>query len=336
MQTETNPSKRAEESADSSQNLISMNIDLVERLVRHFVKSLPRVTDADDLRQAGLVGLVEAAQTFDPARGIHFSKFASCRIWGAIVDELRSRYWAPRALPRQLRRIAEVTRRLEQEAGRSTTLAEIADALNTSVREIDRARSDAQCAKIKSLDAFESDDHKGLKILGAAASPAENLDDTQVRSGIVDAIDSLGARERKIISLRYGSGSSQVEVAELLNVTAGRICQLEAKAIAQLRVKLRDSSSDSPASDREPARGGVNQELCAQRLPLFAPRDGLTAEGIHAHRPHTGRARYLLQTLCKKKSRRSSSAWKRSYTEQAAGNSLRGEIALAATAPKIG
>ena len=289
----------------NSENLVSGNLNLVEILVRQLVKTLPHPTDVDDLRQAGFVGLIEAARNFDADRGIQFDTFAASRVRGAMVDELRSRLWAPRSMSRRLRSISLATRQMEQEAGRSITLSEIASALNTTVSALDRTRSDAACARVQRLDVAECDDGKNFKMLGSVSSAADNFEREECRKTLAAAIDTLGSQEKNIIILRYGKGATQVELSEQMNVTASRISQIEAGAVSHLRSTLGVGSPGAPTCNLKVRRIG---KTCLRSEPasLFSAANGAVRAVVPAGSPPTRGMRYLLESLPKPTSHRRS------------------------------
>ncbi len=291
-------SRQVGDSKDGAEELISDNMNLVEILVRQLAKTLPPQTDLEDLRQAGFIGLIEAARNFDPDRGLQFDTFASRRVRGAMVDELRSRLWAPRSMSRRLRSIAAITRRLEQEAGRSVTLTEVADALNTTVRDLDRTRSDAARARVQSLNVSECDDRKSSKMLGSASSPAENLETTDFRAALADAIGTLPPREKSVIALRYSKGATQAEVSEQFDLTTSRISQIELGAMANLRSKLGIHSHGVPNCDSK-VRRTVSKQIRLEHLPQFPPRNQRPGVMSPTGFPPTSGMRYLLETLSK-------------------------------------
>lgn len=306
MQTfQSTSSRQIGASQHYSEHLISDNLKLVEILVRQLAKTLPLRTDVDDLRQAGFVGLIEAARNFDADRGIQFDTFASSRVRGAMVDELRSRVWAPRSMSARLRSIAETTRQLEQKAGRSITLTEVADALNTTVGDIDRTRSDSARANLQSLNALESDDIKSIKMLGSVCTPAEDLENIEFRTALSDAVGTLNVRQKSVITLRYSEGATQAEISEQFDLTASRVCQIEASAMAHLRSQLDIRPHGAPVCDLK-VRPIIENPVRTAPLPHFTPLSGRRAVVGPAGFLPTGGMRYLLETIPKAKSHRSS------------------------------
>jgi len=191
--------------------------------------------------QSGMIGLIEASRSFDATQGASFETYASIRIRGAMLDELRKGDWVPRSVHRHLRAAAEATRAVEQNAGRAAKSTEVAAAMNMPVDDFDRLIADAVRGHVLSLDAHSDDeDSTPLKLANHASSPAEFLDDSEFRHELVAAIENLPEREKLVLSLYYEQELNLREIGAVLDVSESRVCQIHAQALVRVRSRLRD------------------------------------------------------------------------------------------------
>lgn len=204
---------------------------------------LPKVVDLDDLISAGVTGLIEAIDRYDPSRQVPFEAYAKHRIHGAVVDSLRAADWVPRAVRRKADQINNARTKLHSEFGRNPTRNELALALEVSPEKLDKLHRDAQIKPMFSLDApvgtenstplVEQLDDGGVNIL-------EGFQNAELRGLVVDAVQNLPDRERTAVGLYYLHELSLKEVGKVLGVTESRACQLCSAGIKRLRFRLRD------------------------------------------------------------------------------------------------
>src|ERR1700742_2123398 len=166
----------------AANDAVARHSDLVARIAHHLITRLPANVDVNDLMQSGMIGLIEASRSFDATQGASFQTYASIRIRGAMLDELRKGDWVPRSVHRHLRAATKATRAVEQKTGRAAKSSEVAAAMNMPVEDFDRLLADAVRGHVLSLDA-QSDDEEStpLKLANHASSPAEHLDDSEFR-----------------------------------------------------------------------------------------------------------------------------------------------------------
>lgn len=222
---------------------VTEHIPLVRRLAYHLVSRLPASIQADDLIQVGLIGLMEAARNFDPAAGVQFETFASQRIRGAMLDELRGADWLPRQARRNMRDIETALRKLEHTHGRAPSESEAAQAMGVPLPEYQQMLSDAHGHQIVHYEDFESDDENDQLDQYAAdnaSNPADILSDASFRQLLVAGINELPEREKVLMALYYDEELNLKEIGAVLGVTESRVCQLHSQAVARLRVKLKD------------------------------------------------------------------------------------------------
>lgn len=219
--------------------LIEQYLPIVRRQALALQVKLPASIELDDLIQAGVVGLLDALGRFDANAGASFATFASQRIRGAMIDELRTRDWLPRSVRRNARRVDACIQRLEQKLGRPPEEREIAEALGMESGEYRQLLGDINSGQ---LLPFEELVAEGVEPVAdtAAESPLDIFLDTQQRSRLVEAIDQLPERERLLMALYYQEELNLKEIGAVLGVSESRVCQLHSQAVSRLRARLAD------------------------------------------------------------------------------------------------
>ncbi|HET9516493.1 MAG TPA: sigma-70 family RNA polymerase sigma factor, partial [Actinoplanes sp.] len=177
-------------SGREQEELIRTNMPLVGHLVRDMLSRVPNHIHRDDLTSAGLHALVTAARGFDPARGIPFARFASTRIRGAILDELRSLDWATRSVRHKARTTDSTRQDLTAALGRTPTTEELAQALGTTAAELHSTTSDVQRATVLSLQGFATGTPEDM-VTEPAPGPEEQLLRREQIGYLHHAIDAL-------------------------------------------------------------------------------------------------------------------------------------------------
>lgn len=219
-------------------------VPLVKRMAHHLLARLPASVQADDLIQAGMIGLMDAAGRFEEGHGAQFETYASQRIKGAMLDELRANDWMPRGVRRAQRDIEKAIRKLEHRLGRSPSEPEVAAEMGVSLADYQQMLGDAQGAQLIHFDEIDSEDDNEpfLDRHGATSGgdPLEHLKDARFRQSLIAAIDHLPAREKTLMGLYYEQELNFKEIAAVLGVTESRICQLHSQAVARIRAKLKD------------------------------------------------------------------------------------------------
>ncbi len=224
---------------------IDQYIPLVRRLAHHLIAKLPASVQIDDLIQAGLIGLMDAITRFEEGQGAQFETYASQRIRGSMLDELRSADWMPRGVRQAQRKIETATLKAEQKLGRSATEKEIAEVMGVSLDEYQDMLFDSRGAQLVFYDDYAEDgDGEGYldrQMDGDEdANPLELLGDQRFRSTLIQAIEELPEREKMLMGLYYEQELNFREIAAVLGVTESRVCQLHTQAVSRLKAKLRD------------------------------------------------------------------------------------------------
>lgn len=225
-------------------DMIKQYQPLVRRLAHHMMAKLPANVQVDDLIQVGLIGLADALTRYEAAQGVQFETFATQRIRGAMLDELRGNDWMSRGSRKSQKEIEQSLRRLEHKLGRSPLESEIAADLGLSLADYQALLGKVRGTQLVYLEdmarANEDDDNFLDRHVGdTEADPLNMLRDQRLKQALVAAIKNLPEREQFIMSMYYEQDMNLKEIAAVLDVTESRICQLHSQSIARLRAKMR-------------------------------------------------------------------------------------------------
>ena len=217
---------------------------LVRRLAHHMMAKLPANVQVDDLIQVGLIGLSEALTRYEAAQGVQFETFATQRIRGAMLDELRGNDWMSRGSRKSQKEIEQALRRLEHQLGRSPLESEIAADLGLSLADYQTLLGKVRGTQLVYLEDMsrgndDEDSFLDRHVGDSDADPLNMLRDQRLRQALVAAIKNLPEREQFIMSMYYEQDMNLKEIAAVLDVTESRICQLHSQSIARLRAKMR-------------------------------------------------------------------------------------------------
>jgi RNA polymerase sigma factor for flagellar operon FliA len=209
---------------------------LVKFVAGRLGAGLPRSVDTGDLVSAGVFGLMNAIDRFDPEQGAKFETYAIPRIRGAILDGLRALDWVPRSVRSRSRQIQDAIAELEHQLGRAPTDEEIAAELQIEVVELEKWLADVAAGSVGPLDhvAMDSTPSHG----DAQSQPGSALEEGELRDAMRQEISKLPEREQAVLVLYYDDGLTLAEIGEALGVTESRISQIHAKAVLQLRSRL--------------------------------------------------------------------------------------------------
>ncbi|BCO28902.1 RNA polymerase sigma factor FliA [Rhodoferax lithotrophicus] len=224
--------------------LIRQYQPLVRKLAHHMMAKLPANVQVDDLIQVGLIGLSDALSRFEATQGVQFETFATQRIRGAMLDELRENDWASRGTRKSQKDIEEAMRRLEHRLGRSPLESEIAADLGMTLVDYQSLLSKVRGTQLVYLEDMthnpdEEDSFLDRHLGDTQADPINMLRDQRMRMALVAAIKNLPEREQHIMSMYYEEDMNLKEIAAVLDVTESRVCQLHSQSIARLRAKMR-------------------------------------------------------------------------------------------------
>ena len=231
-----------EREATWSDELVEQYAPLVKRIAYHLMGRLPEHIQVDDLIQAGMIGLLEAAKNFSAGHGASFETFAGIRIRGAMLDEVRRHDWTPRSVHRKAREVAEVMRAIENREGRQATDREITEALGITSEEYHQILMDSSSHRLLSLDdsANSQDESVVERLADEGPGVLDGLEDADLRARLVDAIAALPERERLVMALYYDEELNLKEIGAVLGVSESRVCQIHGRALLRLRSVLVD------------------------------------------------------------------------------------------------
>lgn len=223
--------------------LITEYLPFVKRIVHRMAVHLPAHVDVDDLMNAGVIGLIQSIDRYDPARDNTLATFASFRIRGAVLSELRSRDVLSRGNRKKVREMQQTWILLEKKHGREVEDWEVAAELGMSSDEFDDLQRMAGISFV-SLDDMDSPSNNEREKLLSHFVSGEDQDAlmltraSEIRTALAKAIDALTDRERKVVSLYYVDELTLKEIGEVMNLTESRISQIHSAVILRLRKKL--------------------------------------------------------------------------------------------------
>jgi RNA polymerase sigma factor for flagellar operon FliA len=232
---------KAVSNASNADALVLRHAELVKRIAYHLAGRLPASVEVDDLIQAGMLGLLEAAAHYTADRGASFETYAGIRIRGAMLDALRKLDWAPRSVHRKARAAAQAIREIESKFGREARDGEIAEQMGVSIEEYHKIAHDAASCRVASLDDTNGDDDSLLgRVEDERADPFLDATEEGFRAALAAAIAELPERERLVMSLYYDDELNLKEIGAVLKVTESRVCQLHGQALVRLKARLAD------------------------------------------------------------------------------------------------
>ena len=212
---------------------------LVKRIAYHVVSRLPAHIEVDDLIQAGMIGLLNAAQNFAPTKDANFETYAGIRIRGAMLDEARRSNWTPRSTFRNAKQVSLAIRAIENRTGRDAKPQEIAAALGVSIDEYHRMVESAASSRVLSYEQLAGDPERASMLPDAPEDgPETMLEGDQFREALAEAIASLPERERLVLSLYYDQELNLREIGAILEVSESRVCQIHGQAVLRVRARL--------------------------------------------------------------------------------------------------
>ncbi len=227
--------------------MLNQYLPLVKNVASRMALGFPKSVELNDLVNTGVIGLIEAFNNFDPARGVKFETYAVPRIRGAILDELRALDWVPRSTRAKSREIERAVTHLENQLGRSPSDGELAKQLNISTDELLSALGDVSSTTLLSLDELinrEDDNRQVPRIETVENAAADNilsdLERNELRAFLINSISSLTEQERLVIALYYYEELTLKEIGEVMLISESRVSQIHTKAVLRLRAMIRE------------------------------------------------------------------------------------------------
>lgn len=226
-------------SMSESDSLVIGHESLVKRIAYHLISRLPPSVQADDLIQAGSIGLIEASRNFDSSKGASFETYAGIRIRGAMLDEIRRTDWTPRSVHRKARDVAAAVRRIENEKGRDARDVEVAAEMGIDLEQYHKILQDSTRCRIFSFEDPGSLGEEPFRESDKQPNqPFENLHNENFKKGLAEAIQGLPERERLVMALYYDEELNLREIGDVLGVSESRVCQIHGQALIRLRARM--------------------------------------------------------------------------------------------------
>lgn len=195
----------------------------------------------EELTSYGIFGLIDAIDKFKYEKGVKFETYASLRIRGAIIDNIRKMDWVPRTLRKKNKELDLVYQELEALFGREPTEEELAEKLQISVDETRDLMKKSSVASLISLDDYLDANHESSffdKNPDHAENPEVKYEKQEIKKMLAEAIDKLSEKEKKVISLYYYEELTLKEISRIMGVSESRISQIHSKAVMKLGSKL--------------------------------------------------------------------------------------------------
>lgn len=216
---------------------------LVKYVVGRLAIGLPAILDYEDILSYGTIGLIEALDRFDDSKGVKFETYAISRIRGAIIDALRALDRLPRSVRQKIKRLDQVTLELTANLGREPTEQELAEGMGMTRQQYNTMLVDSSWVTVSLDGMLARDDNDGGGQSDMPADPNEEdftqrLEKRQMVEALSEAVKSLPEREWLIVSLYYQDEMTMREIAQILEISESRVCQLHGRALGRLRTRL--------------------------------------------------------------------------------------------------
>ena len=232
-------------SAAEREKLVLENLPEVRYIARRIHERLPVQVPFEDLVHAGIIGLMEALQRFDPKKQVHLKSYAKFRIRGAILDSLRTTDWSPRSLRKQARMVESAYVALSSELGRAPSESELASRVGMDLLSFQQLLGDLHGLNMGSLQALASEDLPDEEACvyqpnGSDEDPFFQCLRSELRSQLAEAMNTLEEKERQVLGLYYFDELTMREVGATLGITESRVSQIHSLALIRLRTRIQE------------------------------------------------------------------------------------------------
>ena len=222
--------------------LVEQHTPLVKRIAYHILARLPASVIVEDLIQAGMIGLIEAAKNFDGSKGASFETYAGIRIRGSIMDEIRKADWAPRSVRRNGRAASAAIHELESKVGRDVTDMEVAAHMGISIDEYHEIIHASMTTQLFSYEEIIENENSVLDSVSGdnKSTPYAMTEESGFQGQLAKEIDLLPEREKLVLSLYYNEELNLKEIGAVLGVSESRVSQIHSQAAMRLKARLSD------------------------------------------------------------------------------------------------
>ena len=291
------PAQKADidiERATYEDNLVRQHLPLVQYVVSEVAHRVPSHVSRSDLVSAGMLGLAQAARSYDPERGIAFDRFASTRIRGALLDELRGRDWASRSVRARARGLQAAHEELMNKLGRTPTPEEVATMLDVPTETVHKLVDDVHRATVLNYDSLVIEGDAESFIAGDDAGPEEAILDRERKAYLIDAVHALPERLQRVVQGYFFEERSMQDLADELGVSESRISQLRAEALLLLKDGINSQLEPDAVQPEARPNGRVARRKAAYYSAVASgssPRDRVSERPIDddAHGRHLER-----------------------------------------------
>ena len=228
-------------SPEIKEKIILQYAYLVKYVVGRMVMHIGQHVEYDDLVSYGIFGLIDAIDKFDASKNVKFETYASLRIKGSIIDNIRKNDWIPRTLRQRNKQYEAAFSQLEETLGRAPTEEELAKKLSLSIKETRELISKSSVISLVSLDDYLEQNYEQtfpVNLTSQAETPEEYVEKQEVHRILTETIDKLSEKEKKVVSLYYFEELTLKEISAIMEVSESRVSQIHSKAITRLAAKL--------------------------------------------------------------------------------------------------
>ena len=219
--------------------LVMKYVHLVRSIALRLVPTYRKHVDFDDLMSSGLLGLMDAIDKFDITKDVKFETYASLRVKGEIIDQIRKQDWAPISLRQKIKKVEECFETMESSMGRAPTESEVASRLSMSAEDVKKTLDEAHTFNMVALDEMLMDRVAGDSLAASPdESPERRLEEQEIKAVLAKTIEALPEKEKQVVSMYYYDELTLKEIGLVLGVTESRVSQIHSKALMTLRTKM--------------------------------------------------------------------------------------------------
>jgi len=259
--------------AEYEERLVTENLPLVQYVVSEVAHRVPSHVSRSDLVSAGMLGLAQAARSFDPDRGIAFDRFASTRIRGALLDELRGLDWASRSVRARNRGLQAAADELAGRLGRAPTTTEIAGEMKVPTETVHKLVGDVHRATVINYESLVLDGDAESLLSGGEDSPEDILLERERRGYLLDSVKSLPDRLKRVVVGYFFEELSMQELGDELGVSESRVSQLRAEALLLLKDGITSQLEPESLPDEPRPNGRVARRKAAYYAEIAEASD---------------------------------------------------------------